>query len=45
VWNHLFRIGNWPVLFYTLIRIKNIYKVPVYALKAYGKVELQLHSM
>jgi hypothetical protein len=44
VWNYLFRIGNWPVLFYTPMRIKK-YEVPVYDLKAYGKAELQLHSM
>jgi len=45
VWNHLFRIGNWTVLFYTKMPIKKKYKSPVYDLKAYGKAELQLHSM
>jgi hypothetical protein len=44
VWNYLFRLDKWPVLFYTLMQIKK-YKVPVYALKAYGKVEVQLHSV
>jgi hypothetical protein len=43
-WNHPFRIGNWLVLLYTLMWFKK-YKVHMYALKAYGKVELGLHSL